>query len=146
MKAIYRGTFGQTGGSDSGYWQKIFYDDAGNVEEISTSFGSRSVALYDEADRLIRSLSGGKAGGAGAEFREVAKGTCADWRGEEGWPSTGALTEKAYDAAGHLILERRCQDHITEQGVIAPRWVETRYKYNAREQIYEISQNHLASP
>ncbi|MCP4545556.1 MAG: hypothetical protein GY835_03685, partial [bacterium] len=136
LTAIYRGEFDENS-QGVGTWRKFFYDDADNLREIATSFGSRSVALYDEADRPIRTLNGGMASdGMGPGFRGVATNTCAGWVDGEGWPDSGALTEKAYDVAGHLVLERRCQDYVDEHGAIQARWIETRYKYNAREQIY----------
>ncbi|MCP4590670.1 MAG: hypothetical protein GY842_07995, partial [bacterium] len=102
------------------------------------------MAVYDEADRPIRSVSGAMAAG-GSGFRRVGTAPCGG-SSEDGMPSDGALTERAYDIAGHLVLERRCQDYVDEDGSIRVRQVETRYKYNAREQIYEVSQSHLASP
>jgi RHS repeat-associated protein len=58
----------------------------------------------------------------------------------------GAREERGFDAAGHLLRERRLQDYIDGSGAIACRWVETRYTYNAREQLVAIEQDHLSDP
>ncbi|MCP4685055.1 MAG: hypothetical protein GY867_06345, partial [bacterium] len=54
--------------------------------------------------------------------------------------------ERAYDVAGHVVRERSLQDYVNESGVVECRWVETRYEYNAREQLVAVERTHLASP
>jgi RHS repeat-associated protein len=134
-------------------WQRYTYDDMHNIERITTSWGATSVALHDEWGRPIRTLSGGKAeGSADTEetssdwFQAVASNPCEGWQGESGWPEAGALSERAYDAAGHLVRERMCQDYIDDQGELAWRWVQAEYRYNARDQVYKILRSHVASP
>ncbi len=63
----------------------------------------------------------------------------------------GAIIERAFDASGHLVRERRLQDFIDPeggaadpQGMIKSRFVESRFSYNAREQLVKIEQTHLA--
>ncbi|MCP4571840.1 MAG: hypothetical protein GY838_05760, partial [bacterium] len=56
------------------------------------------------------------------------------------------MTERAFDAAGHVVRERWLQDYVDADGVTRCRWVEARFKYNAREQLVSVEQTHLASP
>ncbi len=110
------------------------YDDAYNVEEQRTSYGTFNRVTYDEWDRPVRSISGLSDG----RFRQLGIEDCDE--------KEGAVVERAYDAAGHVVRERRLQDYVDAGNETRCRWVETRYSYNAREQLVGVEQTHLASP
>jgi hypothetical protein len=63
-----------------------------------------------------------------------------------GIAAEGAITECAFDAAGHLARERHLQDYVDADGSLQCRWVETIYTYNLREQLVEVAQSHLSDP
>jgi RHS repeat-associated protein len=121
------------------FWRELDYDEADNIKEERTSYGALTRYTYDNWDRAVRIESGlvDPAGG-GSNFLPVGGSVCSG--------SQGAQEEKAYDAAGHVIRERRLQDYIRTDGVADCRWVETLYTYNAREQVVAVEQTHLASP
>jgi RHS repeat-associated protein len=125
-------------GSDA-FWRELDYDEADNIKEERTSYGALTRYTYDNWDRAVRIESGlvDPAGG-GSNFLPVGGSVCGG--------AQGAQEEKAYDAAGHVIRERRLQDYIRTDGVADCRWVETIYTYNAREQVVAVEQTHLASP
>ena len=54
------------------------------------------------------------------------------------WANVGAAIEKAYDAAGHLVRDRRSQQGLGT--------VETTYEYDAREELVSVKQNLAARP
>jgi RHS repeat-associated protein len=118
------------------------YDEAFNVEAVRTSQGTAERRRFDEWDRPVRLESGIAEGGS---YATVGAGPCEGLAaGEAG--AEGAAAELAYDATGHVVRERRLQQHLTGSGATACRWVETRYRYNAREQVVAVEQTHLASP
>ncbi|MFV1988382.1 MAG: RHS repeat-associated core domain-containing protein, partial [Gemmatimonadota bacterium] len=102
-------------GGEGGLSEDFSYDASGNVEREETSYGTSNEYTYDEWARPIQEVVG-KSNGA---YRAV-----------------NATVQRAFDAAGHLIRERQL---ISEVG-----WVETRYEYNAREQLVSTTQTHLA--
>ncbi len=115
--------------------QTLSYDEAGNVERAETSQGTASRADHDTWDRPVREVTGLSLDG---RFAPVGAGPCGE--GE------GAVVERAFDAAGHVVRERRLQDYVhPADGVTRCRWVESRFRYNAREQLVAIEQTQLAS-
>ncbi|HWN41061.1 MAG TPA: polymorphic toxin-type HINT domain-containing protein [Thermoanaerobaculia bacterium] len=117
------------------FWEEFTYDDAYNVERVDTSQGSITLTDHDTWDRPVRNVSGLSADG---RFAQVGVAECSD--GE------GAVSERAYDRAGHVVRERRLQDYIDPvDGGAKCRWVEVRYTYNAREQLVSMQETHLAS-
>ena len=103
-------------GGGSGYTETLTYDDSDNVTERTTSYGTTTKTTPDAWGRSVQETSGESTG----VYRTV-----------------GAKTERAYDAAGHLVLERHTQTGVG--------WVETRYEYNARDQVTTVTQTGLAS-
>ena len=126
----------------NGLSQRFEYDDFDNLDLVEQqNTGALSLALYDEWDRPVSTVTGGSQGGA---LGVVGSGTCG---GSQNWGTNGGqVTERAFDPAGHLVRERRCQDFINEQGAEDSRWVEFRYSYNRREQLTEVRQSHLGAP
>lgn len=116
-------------------WQAFEYDPQNNLKRFKNSQGAESLADYDLWDRLVRS----KEGLADGRLAPVGNGNC-------GIEAKGAVTERAFDAAGHLARERRLQDYIDAEGSLQCRWVESSYTYNQREQLVEVAQTHLANP
>ncbi len=53
--------------------------------------------------------------------------------------------QQAFDAAGHVVVERRLSDVVDATGTPSCRLVETRYTYNAREQRLSVAVDQLAS-
>ncbi len=126
----------QGSGDQTASWESLEYDDAYNVETMRSSFGEVKRLEHDAWDRPVRVESGLTEGGA---LAPVGAGTCAE--------SRGAVTERAYDAAGHLARERRLQDSVDPvTGVVSCRWVEIRYTYNLREQVVGVEETYLADP
>ena len=116
------------------FWSEVDYDEQYNPDESKTSQGTSSEAEYDTWNRRVRTVSGLSDG----PYRAVGSDQCD--QGE------GARQEMAFDAAGHLVRSRRLQDYVGFNGVVACRWVETRYRYNAREQVVDVEQTHLSDP
>ena len=129
---LKRSEYGKIG--QPSFWTEFEYDDQYNVEERRTSQGTTETADYDSWDRIVSQTAGRSDG----RYRSVGAAEC----GEGG----GAKTERAFDAAGHVIRERRLQDYVASDGSIQCRWIETRYTYNAREQIVSTSRTHLSDP
>ncbi|HSF39574.1 MAG TPA: Ig-like domain-containing protein [Thermoanaerobaculia bacterium] len=129
VKRVEQGT-----GSSLATWQELFRDRAGNVERVETSEGSEARAEHDEWDRAVRTVAG-----------EVKDGRLAAVGAPECDLGEGAITERAFDAAGHLVRERHLQDYVDLDGGNKCRFVETRYEYNAREQLVAVEQTHLAT-
>ncbi|HKH43760.1 MAG TPA: Ig-like domain-containing protein [Thermoanaerobaculia bacterium] len=125
----------ERGSGESAFWSQIDYDKFYNPERVGTSQGTTTLTKYDSKDRPVRIVSGLTSDG---RFAQVGAAECGE--------GDGARTEKAYDAAGHLVRERRLQDYIDPaDGATKCRWVETRYTYNAREQLVSLEETHLAS-
>ncbi|HYU34352.1 MAG TPA: Ig-like domain-containing protein [Thermoanaerobaculia bacterium] len=125
----------ERGSGGSAFWRQIDYDDAYNPERVETSQGVSTTTKFDTWDRPVRIVSGLSTDG---RFAQVGAAECTE--GE------GARTEKAYDAAGHPVRERRLQDYVDPaDGATRCRWVEIRYTYNAREQLVSTEETHLAS-
>lgn len=123
------------GGAAASFWEKLDYDEAFNVEQVETSQGTVTRTLHDEWDRVVRTVTGISESG---HFASVGTGECD--QGE------GARVERAFDAAGHVVRERRLQDYVDPlDGGIKCRWVESSFTYNAREQLVSVEQTHLAS-
>jgi RHS repeat-associated protein len=104
--------------------ETLEYDDnsgsgRGNVTRRKISFGTWTDIAYDEWDRPIRETSGQS---DGSVVEAVAD----------------AVTERAYDEAGRLLLERRKQSGVPGD------WVETSYTYNDREQVLTKTAKQLA--
>ncbi|HEX2551952.1 MAG TPA: DUF6531 domain-containing protein, partial [Nocardioidaceae bacterium] len=117
------------------FWQQLTYDDRYNVERVETSQGTATLTDHDTWDRAVRNVSGLTTDG---RFAPVGATECT--AGE------GARSERAFDAAGHIVRERRLQDYVDPvDGATKCRWVESRYTYNAREQLVSIEQTDLAS-
>jgi RHS repeat-associated protein len=116
-------------------WKEFFRDRADNVERVETSQGSEARAEHDEWDRVVRTVSGeaedARLAAVGVPECDLGKGT---------------IIERAFDAAGHVIRERHLQDYVDLDGSNKCRFVETRYQYNAREQLVSVEQTHLGSP
>jgi len=112
-------------------WKELEYDDAYNVEVERTSYGTFSRTTHDNWDRPVRVVTGLSDG----PLRAVGSPTC----------EQGSIVETAYDRAGHVVRERSFQDFADAAGDIQCRWVETRYTYNAREQVTDVAMTHLAS-
>ena len=125
----------QGAGSSLATWQQVFRDRADNVERVETSQGSEARAEHDEWDRVVRTVSG-----------ESNDGRVAPVGVPECDLGEGAITERAFDAAGHVVRERHLQDYVDLDGGSKCRFVETRYQYNAREQLVGVEQTHLGSP
>jgi len=120
----------------SAFWQDLSYDKAFNVDKVKTSQGTESHVDHDEWDRAVREVSGLSQDG---RFMPVGVAPCSE--------GDGAIVERAFDAAGHAVRERRLQDYVDPRdGADHCRWVETTYTYNAREQLVSVEQTHLASP
>ena len=98
------------------------YDAAGNPERVETSYGGQSLTQYDELERPIRTLAA--AGETDALGRVGSSSNrCASW--PDDWPAGGVYSERGYDAAGHLVVERTCQDYVdpgTGQLASTPVW------------------------
>jgi RHS repeat-associated protein len=92
------------------------YDDAGNKRLRTTNYGREDKAEFDEWDRPH------------SETKGIGSGLLRD---------VSAKFERAYDEAGHLVLEKRLQTGLGE--------VEKRFTYNDREQLTSITQTGLAS-
>src|SRR6185369_2274457 len=117
------------------FWQQLSYDKAYNVNQVETSQGAQSHTDFDAWDRPVRSISGLSEDG---RLATVGAAGCAE--------GTGAVVERAFDAAGHTVRERRLQDYVDPtDGGTKCRWVESRYSYNAREQLVSEEETHLAS-
>jgi RHS repeat-associated protein len=116
-------------------WSSFDFDPQNNLKRLKTSQGAEALADYDLWDRLVRS----KEGLADGRLAPVGNGRC-------GIAAEGSITERAFDAAGHLARERRLQDFIDADGNLQCRWVESSYTYNLREQLVEVAQTHLADP
>lgn len=116
-------------------WRAMDYDPQFNVESVTTSQGTEARADYDSWDRQVRTISGNSSG----RLIPVGSPEC-------GLEAAGARTERAFDAVGHLAKERHLQDYVEVDGSLQCRWVETSYKYNAREQLIEVEQTHLSNP
>ncbi|MFL6203232.1 MAG: Ig-like domain-containing protein [Thermoanaerobaculia bacterium] len=116
-------------------WKEFFRDKADNVERVETSQGSEARAEHDEWDRVVRTVTGEAKDQDG---RVAAVGVAECGLGE------GAIAERAFDAAGHVVRERHLQDYVDLDGKDKCRFVETRYQYNAREQLVAVEQTHLA--
>ncbi|HEV8239884.1 MAG TPA: RHS repeat-associated core domain-containing protein [Thermoanaerobaculia bacterium] len=111
---------------------KLTYDNRGNVKRQESSWGTSDVFEYDEWDRPVHEETS-IAGGAFA-----APGGCG---------SGGVTTWRGFDAAGHLVAEKHLQDYVVDAGGgISCREVETKYEYDARENVVKVEQSHLASP
>ncbi len=100
-----------------GFTQDLTYDERDAVKESSTSFGTSATFVNDQWDRAIEQTSG-KSSGA---LRAV-----------------DATIQRAFDAAGRLVRERR------KQTGLAGEWVDTRYEYTERDQLKSITQTGLA--
>jgi RHS repeat-associated protein len=123
-------------GGNLAFSRQFRYDDAYNVGEITTSFGSRAVVTHDDWDRAVREESGMSDGGPLAPVGYAACGEAA-----------GTAVERAFDAAGHLVRERRLQDWVdAADGQVRCRWVETRYRYNLREQLVAVERTFVSDP
>ncbi len=123
-------------GSTATTWKEFFRDAADNVERVETSQGAEAKIDYDEWDRVVRTVSG-----AGVDGRLAAVGvpTCT--------LAEGDVSERAYDAAGHVVRERRLQDYVEAGGASTKcRFVEMRYTYNSREQVVSVEQTQVGSP
>ena len=123
------------------------YDDQFNLQGADSSWGAGSHARYDEWDRPISSQSGGRLD----EDANPTGGALEDHVCPDAWQDTGVkgglLADRAYDAAGHLVRDRRCQDVVDPaSGVLEARWVERFFTYNAREQLVKVEQTNLAAP
>jgi RHS repeat-associated protein len=116
-------------------WKELFRDRADNVERVKTSQGSEAHAEHDEWDRVVRMVTG-EAKDQDGRLAAVGVAECA--------LSEGAITERAFDAAGHVVRERHLQDYVDLDGANKCRFVETRYRYNVREQLVAVEQTHLA--
>jgi len=117
-------------------WRTLSYDDAYNVSESRSSYGERRTMSYDSWDRPVREVQGLSDGGP---LAPVGAGTCG--------MAQGKAMERAYDAAGHVVRERRLQDVVDPAtGAVRCRWQETRYEWNLREQLVGVEQSHLADP
>ena len=115
------------------FWSEVEYDEQFNPDKSETSQGTRTETRYDSWDRPVQTISGLSDG----RYRPVGTLEC----GEE-----GARQELAFDAAGHVVRIRKLQDYVDSTGNVQCRWVETRYQYNAREQVIGVFQTHLADP
>lgn len=117
------------------FWQEFDYDDAYNVERVETSQGTATITDHDTWDRVVRNVSGLATDG---RFASVGTPECSEGQ--------GVISERGFDAAGHVARERRLQDYVDPvDGATRCRWVETRYTYNLREQLVEVKETHLAS-
>ncbi|MEO8055361.1 MAG: Ig-like domain-containing protein, partial [Acidobacteriota bacterium] len=95
-----------------------FNDKRGNPSQVSTTSGPVTEYKYDAWDR-VKSAAVTGSGNAGA-FRTVP-----------------ARAEQAFDAAGHLVRERLKQGGEN---------VDTRYEYDAREQVVKVTRTRAAAP
>lgn len=100
-----------------GFTETFRYDDRGEVKERATSYGTSSRFVNDEWGRVVEEIAGASAGALAP---------------------VNARSQRAFDAAGRLVRERRFQTGIG--------WVETRYEYNARDQVKSVTQTGLAGP
>ncbi|HKV12058.1 MAG TPA: polymorphic toxin-type HINT domain-containing protein [Thermoanaerobaculia bacterium] len=117
------------------FWQEFKYDEAYNVERVTTSQGTATETTHDTWDRAVRNVSGLSLDG---RFTPVGAAECTE--------AEGVVGERAFDAAGHLVRERRLQDYVDPvDGATRCRWVETRYTYNLREQLVSVDETHLAA-
>lgn len=112
-----------------GITSDLEYDDRGNLERRESSWGAVDRFVYDEWDRPIHEETGIPAGAL------AAPGACGDG---------GAKVWRGFDAAGHLVAERRLQDALDASGGAVCREVETRYEYDALERLVAVRQSHLA--
>ena len=118
------------------FWQQLSRDRAGNVDEVKTSQGTVERADHDSWDRPVREVFGLSEDG---RFPPVGAAECS--------LGQGGIVERAFDAAGHVVRERRLQDYVDPaDGSTKCRFVESRYRYNLREQVVAVEQSHLASP
>ncbi|MCP4591913.1 MAG: hypothetical protein GY842_14355, partial [bacterium] len=116
------------------------YDERFNLETSRGPSGAVAKAKYDEWDRAVRLIEGGFDGGV---LVPVGSGSCPSaWEAVDG----GLHTDRAFDAAGHVVLQRQCQDFIDIGGDVSVRWVQNTFVYNDREQLEEVYQTNLASP
>ncbi len=115
-------------------WREVEYDERYNPAILTNSQGTRSETIFDTWDRPVGTISGLSDG----RYLPVGSAGCSEGK--------GARQETAFDPAGHVIRERRLQDYVDASGTVQCRWVETRYRYNAREQLVELLQTHLADP
>ena len=90
------------------------YDAAGNLEKHSLG-GVLSTRAFDEWDRVVSDEPGGSEGA---------------------YVPTGTKTLWAFDAAGHVLIEREVQSPLG--------FVDTLTTYNAREQVTAIRQTRLS--
>ena len=123
-------------GDQTASWRTLSYDDAYNVSESRSSYGERRTMTFDSWDRPVREIAGLSDGGP---LAPVGSTDCGE--------SAGAAMERAFDAAGHVVRERRLQDVVDPAtGATLCRWQETRYRWNLREQLVGVEQSHLADP
>lgn len=101
--------------------ETLAYDDSDRVTKRETSYGTSSSTTFDEWNRAVEETSG------------LSTGTVAQV-GEH-----GARVQRAFDAAGHLVRERRYDSGLNS-------WIETKYERNEREQLTAVWQSHLADP
>ncbi len=121
---------------DAAFFQELEYDAAYNVEQVRSSYGGRTAVTHDAWDRPVREQSGLSTGGA---LAPLGAGPCDE--------AEGSVVERAFDAAGHVVRERRLQDFVDGgTGEVTCRWVERRYRYNLREQVVAVEESHLADP
>ncbi|MEM8930713.1 MAG: RHS repeat-associated core domain-containing protein [Acidobacteriota bacterium] len=129
LKRVEQGTFGAPQ-----MWTELDYDEQYNVDVSRTSRGTSTETTHDAWDRPVRVVSGLGDG----RMRSVGTSECGE--------APGAVVERAYDAAGHVIRERQLQDFVDVDGSVQCRFVETRYEYNAREQLTSVETTHLSDP
>ena len=101
---------------EGGETKYLSYDAQGNVKHILGSLGS-SETKHDEWDRPAEEKDG------------ISTGAFA---------AVNATTQRAWDSAGRLVRERSYQTPLG--------WVETRWEYNARDQVTAVTQTDLAGP
>ena len=108
---------------------EVKYDKRDNVERRESSWGVVDRFEYDEWDRPIFEETGITSGAF------AAPGACG---------GGGVKVTRGFDAAGHLVVEKRLQDVMDSAGGASCREVEARYEYDAREQLVAVQQSHLA--
>ena len=109
---------------------KLEYDSRQNVKIRTSTWGVEDRFDYDLWDRPVFEDRGIPVDGVSAP------GTC---------DQDGAQTWRGFDAAGHLVVEQHLQDYLDESGNPECRKVETRYTYDAREQLVAVRQSYLAA-
>lgn len=114
---------------------EIERDERGNPILRRWSQGRVARTGYDAWDRPVESSDGERDGGS---LAPVGAG------GPE-CGATGSVAQQAFDAAGHVVVERRLSDVVDATGTPSCRWVETRFTYNAREQRLSVAVDQLAS-